>query len=120
MNCHPVCEAIGDMAYGFTVFSQESLTFCWRSTPVSLCWSTEWTLDYSQPFFIIPSSLLINGAIQYTIDCFELVEYRRQWLWLSTSSHCIVIITFESIVQHVLNWLIWEMGLDTQSMSLIL
>jgi hypothetical protein len=37
VNCHPVCEAIGDMACVSTVLSRNFLTCCGWSTPVSLC-----------------------------------------------------------------------------------
>jgi hypothetical protein len=60
----------------------EVLTHYWGSTPVSLCWSTERTLDYSKPNFNKWSLLYPVG---YIVDCYELVGYRRQWLIVGSS-----------------------------------
>jgi len=54
----------------------EVLTHYWGSTLVSLCWSTERTLDYLKLDFNKWSSLYHVG---YIVDCYELVGYCRQW-----------------------------------------
>jgi hypothetical protein len=55
----------------------EVLTRCWGSTPVSLCWSTEKTLDFSSPGFDRGNRYGLSGILLVVMSCWCIVDSVR-------------------------------------------
>jgi len=94
----------------------EVLTRCWGSTPVSLCWSTEQTLDFSSPIFDRGNRYVLSGILLIVMSWWCIVDGVRwldrlcwlcwQWCWFWYLVTELVIMTIILIISAwLIGWL---------------
>jgi hypothetical protein len=73
-NCHPVCEVIGGIPCVCTIGLGGSHLMLGGSTLVSLCWSTEKTLDFSSPIFDRGNHYVLLGMLLIVMSWWCIID----------------------------------------------